>query len=239
MTASIALTELSYVLRREPFRETSALVRVWCKSVGLQSAIVKGVYGSKQIAQTRNAWLQPFSPLLMQLRGLRELKTIYDFEPAGPAWRPTGALLPACLYLNQLSFITLTKFQVDEALFVRYQLTLKALARAQVLEQRLSACLREYEQFLLEHIGFGINFETDNEAQPIQAKQTYRYTPEFGFCLESTSSLTGEQVSHLKFANWGLPGTLSWARQIYQAQLQWCLEQELPRPMRLTPSAPH
>ena len=59
----------AYVLHRARFRDTSSLVEFWVQNLGLLKAVVQGVHGPGKTASLRNAWLQPFQLLSIDIHG--------------------------------------------------------------------------------------------------------------------------------------------------------------------------
>ena len=118
----------AFLLHRRAYGETSSIARFWVRDLGLISAVVKGVRGKAPKAVLRNAWLQPFQPLSIQLRGRSDLKNVYQFEPSASNNVLTEECLFSGLYLNSLLLSVLEAYELEIVVFEYYEVLLQRLA---------------------------------------------------------------------------------------------------------------
>jgi len=230
----------AFVLHRQKFNETSALTRFWTASHGLVSANVKNISGPAKQASLRNAWLQPFQPLLIKLSGRSTLKNVFEFEPAGPAYLLSTDALASGQYLNSLIFSLLNRYELDANEYLQYHNCLTRLSDAASIDNlaeakpvaaidqqkmqkkyRIAIALRLFEFSVLESIGFGIPWSYDIAGHEIDPQSRYDFLPLQGFqsigC--NTAGFAGELLLASGQQLWGQPGALATARKIMRLQL--------------------
>ncbi|MCC4265676.1 DNA repair protein RecO [Oceanimonas baumannii] len=165
----------AFVIHSRPYRETSQLVEVFTQEQGRQSLVARG---SRQPRSPLKGLLQPFVPLRLTFGGKGELKTLYSAEATGPAIRLTGTALYSGLYLNELIHYLLEIQTPFEEVFEVYETTLRKLAAGSALEP----CLRNFEFYMLNVLGYGVDFTQDAETGAVVCAQGwYAYRPETGF----------------------------------------------------------
>lgn len=150
----------AYILHTRPYRDTSALIDLLTLDYGLVRAVGRGVRGGR-----RRMPLQQHQPLLVSLSGKGELLTLTHAEAAAPGFYLTGDRLFSAMYLNELLSRLLQHQESHPALYRLYQLSLLKLQQTYPLEP----LLREFEWFLLQELGYGIDV-TD-----LHAERRYRY----------------------------------------------------------------
>lgn len=224
-------TQQAYLLHRRPYRETSAIARFWVKDVGLISAVVKGVHGLASVKKKenalRNAWLQPFQLLALEISGQGDLKQVYKFEPLDAPLLFTGDLLLAGQYINQLLIRSLTKYEVEPPLFLCYQQLLQNFDFQQqtASSKKIAIELRCFEKQLLYALGFALDWVHDAEGAEIKLGRGYSFTPGTGF--ELFGQIHGDILHAINGQHWSHPGALSVAREVIRQQLEWCFDQPL------------
>ncbi|MDP2226398.1 MAG: DNA repair protein RecO [Moraxellaceae bacterium] len=161
----------AYLLHARPYRETSRLIDVFTAEQGRLGAIWRGA--------RRGGGTQPqlFQPLLIDLHGNGELRTVRQIEPAGAALQLTGTPLFSGFYLNELLSRLLPREEVQIGLFSVYAEALGLLAEGKMIEP----LLRRFEHDLLEVLGFGIDFGCEGTGEPIQPDFSYAFFVERGF----------------------------------------------------------
>ncbi len=164
--------ERGYVLHHRPYRESSVIVNLLVDGIGRVDAIARLGSGKRSIKSI----LQPFQPLIFQLSGKGELKTLYQVEAASPAIPLQGDGMYAGIYLNELIVRCLPVHQAAERLFLPYHQALISLASQ--LEQ---AKLRYFEQALLHELGCMPSLDKDVQGDAISSHAFYRLIPEEGF----------------------------------------------------------
>jgi DNA repair protein RecO (recombination protein O) len=146
-----------FVLHRRAYRETSYLTDLFTFELGKVSAVAKGVRGNKS---DKKSLLQSFQPLLLSISGKHELRNLHQLESAGSMLQLVGNQLFSAMYLNELLNRVLPKEVPHPELFLSYQQSLKWLAKGGDIEP----CLRQFELFLLDDMGYGIDLTQEYES---------------------------------------------------------------------------
>lgn len=157
--ARLVLNTQAFVLHSRPYRETSLLVDMLTREHGKLRCVVRGAKSKKS---PKVALLQPFLPLQCELLGSGELRNMGQLDTLRQSFGMTGTNLFCGMYLNELLLRICPNEYADPELFDAYQTTLAHLAEAKV--HWLEAILREFELYLLQHIGVlgGIDVEADS-----------------------------------------------------------------------------
>lgn len=162
------------VLHRRDYRNTSLLLELFTPSEGRVPAIARG---AKSGRTNRAALLQPFSPLLISLRGRGEIKQLLQVEPEGRAYALSGERLYCGFYLNELLMRLLERRDPYPRLFVHYLDTLDRLAGTESADQ----CLRDFEVTLLQELGYALLLNrTADSGEPLLPGQRYHFEIEQG-----------------------------------------------------------
>ena len=142
---------------------------------GRVGVVMRGARSAKRQAA------QLFQPLLVQLGGSGELKTLKALETAGSLLPLAGHALFSGFYLNELLVRLLQRELPMPQVFLAYAQALAALAE-QAERQDVEPILRRFEKQLLDALGYGFAFDVDCESgEPIHAGLHYSYLPERGF----------------------------------------------------------
>jgi DNA repair protein RecO (recombination protein O) len=211
-----------FVLHRRSYRETSYLTDLFTLELGKVSAVARGVRGNKG---DKKSLLQSFQPLLLSISGKHELRNLNQLESAGSMLQLVGHQLFSAMYLNELLNRLLPKEVPHPELFLSYQQSLKWLASGGDIEP----CLRQFELFLLDDMGYGIDFTQEYETgQTVEADVDYCLVLEHGIRRieisaqgtnpQKTNRFSGEallQVSH----NVWTPNSLQCAKRITRMAL--------------------
>ena len=201
----------AYVLHSRPYKETSALVD-FLTPEGRVRAVLRGARGKA------GSLARPFSPLLLELRGRSELKSVARLESDGLAIWLQGQALYSGLYLNELLLRLLPAEDAHPGVFEHYSLTLQALATNPPLEP----LLRAFEWRLLDELGYGFALDIDTSGQPIACDGLYRLLPDAG--LEPVEQLQpglfqGGDLLAMAEADWSSPAALSAAKRLMRQAL--------------------
>lgn len=163
--------------------ENHGLVRLIARTSGKQ-------------AVKHKAQLQPFQPLLIQMKGRGELKYLATFELVNNAPMLTGLngeKLYCGFYLNELSARIIPQNEPLDGVFALYQNQLTQL----VTSDNLEGCLRTFELQLLQQLGYGVDFTTDSQGSAVQGQYHYYYIPEQGWQLQAHASPSSFYGEHL------------------------------------------
>ncbi|MGD8910313.1 MAG: DNA repair protein RecO [Chromatiales bacterium] len=176
------------VIHRRDYRNTSLLLELFTPDEGRVPAIAKG---AKSGRATRAALLQPFTPLVVALRGRGEIKQLLQVEADGRAYTLTGERLYCGFYLNELLMRLLERRDPYPRLYVHYVETLQRLSSGEMPDQ----CLRNFEVDLLQELGYGMLLDhTADSGEAIQPERLYHYELEQG--PMSQASASKEQQIH-------------------------------------------
>ena len=190
----------AYVLHTRKYRDTSLIAELYIKDQGRVAVVAKGAR-SKRAA--RQASWQPFTPLLVSYTGRGELKTVTAVDFSNTGFRLEGDNLIMGLYVNELMVRLLVKNDPLENLFGAYQEVLKNLMAG---DQALVA-LRKFEMFLLQALGYGIDFEQTATGAPINAEIYYEYRVGHGFSeMDQTTVVSFKGQTLLAISNQDFSG---------------------------------
>lgn len=164
----------AYILHKQPFRNTSYLIDLFCRDFGRVRVVARGARREKS---RYRALLEPFHPLLVSFSGRSELKTLTAVESSVCAIALVGERLFSGLYLNELVTRLLLAHVEHPRLFQQYQETLLELNG----DRNLNLLLRRFELTLLDELGYGINVARDyRDQRPVKPEACYLYTPDLG-----------------------------------------------------------
>ncbi len=168
-------THSVYVLHTRRYRETSLLAEVFSQEEGRFSIVVRGARSSK----TRPAsLLQPFSPVEVAAWGGGDLKTAGHIEASGPVRTLAGESLLIGMYVNELLYRVVGKYEPLPDLFASYERLLNLLA-SPGFELIM---LRRFELSLLASLGYGVTFDIDAASgEAIKKGACYEFIPQEGF----------------------------------------------------------
>lgn len=160
----------AFLLHARPFRDNQVIAEFITEFNGKISAIT---YIGTSLKSNKKALLQPFSPLIIVLKGQGNLKTLSRIEAASKSLLLTKEYLYSGFYLNELQVRLLGEHIPYEELYLLYRQSLERLSAKQPIEP----ILRRFENTLLEELGLTIDYSVvfeHNEAY-------FYYLPEQGF----------------------------------------------------------
>ena len=202
--------EPAYILHARNYRDTSLILDLFTRDSGRYSVVSKGVRSPKSKIRSR---LQPFSPLLITSVGRGELKTSTTIDFPRKPFGLMGKGLMLGLYVNELLYRLLDRFEPIAGLYQGYENLLSELVlfkRAvlgpqQTIKQSGGevTAVRRFELCLLQELGYGINFEYDSrDGQPISADLDYRFVVHEGFhAIRESQGETFSGVEVLRIAS--------------------------------------
>ncbi|WP_251357924.1 DNA repair protein RecO [Kangiella sp. TOML190] len=202
----------AFILHTRPFKETSLLVEAFTLEEGRVSLVAKGARSASNKNQKR-ALLQPFYPLSISWLGRANLKTLKQLDSCGLPFQLNGINNLCGLYLNELLLKLLIQWDPHLELFEVYQQTLELLQSSdspQIL-------LREFELYLLDELGYAIDWTADIHGDLIDEKQEYSYIPQQGFAIESLKRgllIKGDLINAVAQRQWQHKGSVAIARTV-------------------------
>ena len=166
-----------YLLHQRPYQEKRALYYLFSQQHGVIHGIGK-----------KGAPL--FEPLQLFATGKRDLKTfsqinIASLAPAASNATPfryaqiNGQQQYAALYLNEILWKLLPTEDPMPELWQHYQDSLLTLKQP-LTAQELRLCLRQFEQYLFEQLGFAVSLTHDSSLVSIKTDDTYQFLPDVG-----------------------------------------------------------
>lgn len=165
----------AFLLHRRNFRETSLLLDVFSRELGIVRLAAKGALRGGKAG--RSGLLQPFTPLSLGWTARGEPAVLTAAESRGTAFKLSGKTLFCGLYLNELLLRLLPEHDPHPQAFAFYE---QSLARLQSGE-RLEESLRFFELGLLEEIGYGLLLDCDADSgADIRPERHYVYHIEQG-----------------------------------------------------------
>lgn len=171
----------AYFLHTRAYRETSLLVELFTAEGGRLSGVWRGGRRGKA------GLPQLFQPLLVDVGGQGELRSLHRVEAAGQALPLGGTALFSGFYLNEILIRLLPREETQPGLFVAYAGTLGRLAGGEAP----APLLRAFEVRLLETLGYGIDYGHDSEhGEPVVASLNYAFYPDSGFARSAASAGT-------------------------------------------------
>lgn len=159
--------QTAYVLHARRYGDSSLLLELLTRAQGRLACIAKGALRARQPAGK----IQPFQPLLIELRGRGEVLTLARVEASGAPQQLSGRRLYCGLYLNELLLKLTARQDPCSGLFDDYGKAIRGL----VDEPSAETVLRRFEVCLLGHLGLGLALERDTQGQPIQPDRRYTY----------------------------------------------------------------
>ncbi|NVJ66223.1 MAG: DNA repair protein RecO [Gammaproteobacteria bacterium] len=202
----------AFILHTRPFKETSLLVEAFTMSEGRVSLVAKGAR-SQSKKNNRRALLQPFQPLQISWLGRSNLKTLKQLDSNGLPYHLMGINNLCGLYLNELLLKLLIQWDPHPELFDVYQDTLKLLQNNKTPQ----TILREFELYLLDELGYGIDWAADINGDLIDDQLSYSYIPQQGFAIEQLKRgllIQGQLINAVAQRDWHQKGSLALARTI-------------------------
>jgi DNA repair protein RecO (recombination protein O) len=181
----------AFILQHQHYRETSLLLDVLTYDDGRLRLVAKGVRKSQSKTA---ALLQPFVPLKVSYIGKTELKTLSYVETVAPQYNLQGLALYCGFYVNELIERFLHPHDPHPDVFLAYQRCLSQLAENNIIQ----ISLRLFELALLEHTGYGLDFEQDAQTQlAIAPHLKYRYQPGIGLVADDSAAISGATLQAL------------------------------------------
>ncbi|MBD3646325.1 MAG: DNA repair protein RecO [Pseudomonadales bacterium] len=164
----------AFILHTRKYRDTSLIADLLTETEGRLSVVIRGARGKRS---RYPGSLQPFVPLLVSWYGRGELKTARSIDFPGRASRLNGEALLTGMYVNELLYRLLGKFDPVPAIFSAYG-ELLAVLEGSVAPH---AALRRFEMVVLAELGYGISLDVEaGSGEAVQDDRLYRYVPEEG-----------------------------------------------------------
>ncbi len=189
--------EPAYVLHGYDWSESSRIIELFTRNYGRVAVVAKGV---KRYSSNFRAVLLPLQLLRVGYGGNSEISTLKSAEWQGGHVMPSGEILLAGYYVNELIMRLLARDDPHLELFDIYRTTITTLAQHANQREYLQASLRSFELLLLREVGLlpdlSQHTNTQNDTQ-IQ----YVLHPENGLCVlddENNTKARGLESAQLQ-----------------------------------------
>lgn len=176
-----------FILHARPYRETSLILEVFSEDHGRICLMAKGARSQRSVLR---GILQPFTPLLLKWSGHGNMRTLRHAEAISLSLPLSGVSLYSGFYLNEILMRVLESNSPYPQLFIEYLTALTGLVR----NSNPEPTLRCFEFYLLESIGYGVDFlHCAKTNAAVDESATYIFYPQSGFVMSCTKS------AHLSF----------------------------------------
>ncbi len=170
----------AWVLHKQWSGDTSARVSFFTRELGVVQCLYKGGRTPK-----KQALLQSFTPLWVNLSERHERYYAQTVESISPTLQLTGNSLFAGLYVNEILYYALSPNYSDSTLFDAYLFTLNGLALAKE-RAVIEALLRRFEWTLLHACGYSFSLTQEARTANLIAEDSYyQFVAGEGFILDS------------------------------------------------------
>ena len=144
-----------YLIHQAPYLEKKVRIIALTKTYGIVHAIGRQSQRKKQ----NGSILQPFTLLAFQLNIHHNLSTLVRTETQAHHCQLHPKALWAGMYINELIYRLCLSQDHDSHLFNIYQNCVHSLSKSPA---NIPSCVRQFEQQLLEHLGYALNLEVLN-----------------------------------------------------------------------------
>ena len=198
-----------WVIRKQPYRETSALLTVLVDDNRLVHCIARG--GGK---------VGEFQPLFGVFASTKTLINLSKIEPAGARLPLQGIELISGLYLNEITHWILPEGAQIDRLFDTYTECMKDISRGSV------AGLRRFERFLLEAAGLYPMLVRDRGGHGLRDDVCYRlhqYQELVEVSQDEPDALMGKEWLALANSDYSHPTTARYAKWLHRGLVDYAI----------------
>ena len=195
---------VGYLLHQRPYQEKRALYYLFSQQHGVIHGIGKKgapLFMPLQLFATGKRDLKTFSQINIVSFSSVHTQAVQDDNAANVDIRHqesiTGQHQYAALYLNEILWRLLPTEDPMPILWQHYQNSLDALKKPLTADE-LRLCLRQFESYLFDELGFSLTLHQDSLENPIEPEQVYRFLPDMGLVptlhTEDGESMVGHTV---------------------------------------------
>ena len=192
--------ESAYVLHTLPYRGSSLIGEVLTENHGRVKLLALSARGPK--SRFRGVF-RTFSLLKISARGRSELRKVSQATCINSIIDLPSIAMFCGYYMHELMRYCLPLEEPATALFLTYQSILQQLATASQME--LEQYLRQFEKILLEHCGYGIDFQHDAKTgATIDENLHYQFIVGEGFIEQANGNalIPGYIVQKIFLSEW-------------------------------------
>ncbi len=210
-----------FVLHSRRFRENSRILDLFTSDHGRVSVLGRV---SRRQAIRKTVLFQPFIEVDVSWRGRGELPNLTSIEEV-ESIRLSGKQVLCGLYCNELLLYSLGKSISVPELYKHYKIALYNLSSGAAPEP----CLREFEHFILEEAGQGLDFNTDcRTGKQLDADGAIYFQPGYGFSIEKPAGkvvlLNAIDMKILQSGKLVLESQQKGVKMVYQAAIRHMLQ---------------
>ena len=218
------LHQPAYILRSQPYSETSLLLDVFTRNHGRLLIMAKGAL--RPYTRWRASIFQTFQTLAMGFSGKGAVRTLLDAEWVGGIPMLQGGALISGYYMNEWLMRALAREDVSAGLFDAYQHGLADLSLNAHTASEQAQVLRRFELALLSELGFAPDLAALGEIAA-DASIGYDVAQQRWLKLPSTTAnnedvpirLTGQTVLDIRAGVFHSTRTQTEAKTLFQAML--------------------
>ena len=170
------------------YQGSSLLLDFFTKDFGRLRLVARGARKSKTS-------LQMFQCLSISFKGKGELKSLSQWEIADKPRRILGDDLILAMYINELILRLLPENDEYSEIFHAYWNFLSNLKSLNSNEKEYA--LRDFENQMLEDLGYGIDFSSDINDEPINENLNYEFIEHQGFSTSDNGLIPGKILVNL------------------------------------------
>ena len=178
----------AFLIHRRMYQGSSLLLDFFTKDFGRLRLIARGARKSKTS-------LQMFQCLSISFKGRGELKSLSQWEIADQPRRILGDDLILAMYANELILRLLPENDEYSQTFSSYWTFLSSLNDLDSNEKEFA--LRNFENQMLEDLGYGFDFGFDINSEPINEDLQYEFNEHQGFSINSNGTVQGKTLLNL------------------------------------------
>ena len=178
---------IGYLLHQRPYQEKRALYYLFSQQHGVIHGIGKKgapLFMPLQLFATGKRDLKTFSQINVASQNTTQIGVVKDgglatVLEALPYGNITGQHQYAALYLNEILWRLLPTEDPMPILWQHYQNSLQQLKQP-LTADGLRLCLRQFEAYLFNEMGFALTLKHDSLDQAIELDTWYRFLPDVG-----------------------------------------------------------
>jgi DNA repair protein RecO (recombination protein O) len=178
----------AFLIHRRAFKDTSLLLDFLTLEHGKIRLVGRGLRKSKTS-------IQVFQQLKISYRGKGELKSLSHWETHDVPRRLRGENLIFGIYANELISRLLLEGDPHPELFEIYKRFVANLSTINV--ENSQWLLRLFETNLLQELGYGVDFTSDEQGAQIDLNAKYEYRHQGGFSRSLMGKISGKSINQL------------------------------------------
>ena len=178
----------AFLIHRRMYQGSSLLLDFFTKDFGRLRLVARGARKSKTS-------LQMFQCLSISFKGKGELKNLSQWEIADKPRRILGDDLILAMYVNELILRLLPENDEYSEIFHAYWNFLSNLKSLNSNEKEYA--IRDFENQMLEDLGYGIDFSSDMNDEPINENLNYEFIEHQGFSTSDNGLIPGKILVNL------------------------------------------